>query len=79
MFHVVLIGTVVVQVIITQFGGRVMETTGLNGWQWFISIAIGFGGIQFSLTMRVVYRLFSCIFSRVRPSSEKDEADGAQV
>jgi len=79
MFHVVFIITVVVQVVITQFGGRVMETTGLNGWQWFISITIGFGGIQLSLITRIIYRFFACIFSRVKANRSKEEADIAQV
>eukprot|EP01094_Clydonella_sp_ATCC50884_P012908 TRINITY_DN23200_c0_g1_i1.p1 TRINITY_DN23200_c0_g1~~TRINITY_DN23200_c0_g1_i1.p1 ORF type:complete len:993 (-),score=402.69 TRINITY_DN23200_c0_g1_i1:268-3246(-) len=41
MFIAIIVITVVLQFLIVQFGGIIFKTTGLNAWQWAVTVAIG--------------------------------------
>lgn len=56
MFLAIVTMITVTQVIMGQFGGRVMNVSnhGMNGAQWGICIAFGFGTIFWSIVLKVV-------------------------
>ncbi|KAI9217488.1 hypothetical protein BC828DRAFT_391053 [Blastocladiella britannica] len=53
-FCVIMVITVVLQVVIVEFGGSAFQTTRLTGVEWAVSIAIGFMSIPVGVIIRLL-------------------------
>ena len=56
-FIVILLFSIVIQVIVVQLGDLAIQTAPLDGPQWGVCIALGFGGMVWQLFINVTYKL----------------------
>jgi Ca2+ transporting ATPase len=66
MFIGILLLTILVQVIIVQFGGGAFNCEALEWWEHLLAVALGAGGICLAIIMRLLVK-------RARQHTEKDE------
>jgi magnesium-transporting ATPase (P-type) len=56
-FIVILLFSIVIQVIVVQLGDLAIQTAPLDGPQWGVCIALGFGGMVWQLFINLTYKL----------------------
>lgn len=83
-FCIIWVGTFVVQVFMTQFGGIVMKTVGLSLTNWLIVFGIGGGQLVWGILCRIVIRpsvfgLFKCPSKRETEQAEEAKRQAWQV
>lgn len=54
LYVVIVVGTGVAQVIITEFGGRAFSTTGLSATQWAWCLGLGLGSLPWQILIRLL-------------------------
>eukprot|EP00054_Salpingoeca_dolichothecata_P015910 m.92418 g.92418 ORF g.92418 m.92418 type:complete len:1299 (-) comp21718_c0_seq1:367-4263(-) len=54
-FTVILIGTMVVQALITEYGGRAFKVTGLDWEHWLVCIAFGLGSLIWNVVLHYAF------------------------
>ena len=54
LFPGIVFGTVVVQILIVEFGGKPISTAGLTATQWFSCIGIAFLSLPFGFLIRMI-------------------------